>query len=227
MHIAFLMTNTDETAFAQARPRDGEKFERLLHSVRPDWQVTVFSVKDGVFPPIGARFDGWMIGGSPASVNDDDPWIARLLGLIRDLSATGQPMFGACFGHQAIAKALGGTVADNPQGWVFGVTETVMEGAPLRLYAAHTEQVTALPPGARGLGGNDGCAVGSFAMGDRVLTTQYHPEMTTEFFVDLVDEFAPDLPADVAATARATAHTPADIPVIAERIARFFEGAAR
>ena len=34
------------------------------------------------------------------------------------------PLFGACFGHQAIALALGGSVEANPGGWVFGTTAT-------------------------------------------------------------------------------------------------------
>ncbi len=55
MQIAVLMTNTDESAFAAAHPKDGQKFTAMIHSVRPDWQVTVFSVKDDEFPPEGAR----------------------------------------------------------------------------------------------------------------------------------------------------------------------------
>jgi GMP synthase-like glutamine amidotransferase len=225
MHLAVLMTNTDESDFAQAHPKDGQKFQAMIHTVRPDWQVTVFSVKDGVFPAENARFDGWIIGGSPASVHDPEVWIERLFGLIRRLVAEGQPVFGACFGHQAVAMALGGVVGRNPGGWVFGLTETVMEGQTCRLYAAHVEQVLSLPPRAQALGGNADCAVGSYAIGERVLCTQYHPEMTHEFATALVQEYAPKLPADVAAQAEASLDQRADSPWIAERIARFFEAA--
>ena len=116
MHIAVLMANTDDSAFAQTHPDDGAKFRALLQSCRPDWWVTVFSVKDGEFPPEGARFEGWLITGSPASVNGDEAWIGRLMGLIRRLVAEDQPLFGACFGHQAIAKALGGPGGRKPRG---------------------------------------------------------------------------------------------------------------
>lgn len=224
MHIALLMTNTDESEFAQARPKDGVKFTTMIRSVRPDWQVTVFPVKDGVFPPAGARFDGWLIGGSPASVHDSDPWVAQLFALIRQLVAEGQPIFGACFGHQAIAMALGGHVGRNPGGWVFGLVDTMMEGRPIRLYGSHVEQVLHLPAGAVVLGGTDDCPVGSFAIPGQVMTTQYHPEMSHEFITDLVEEYAPDLPPDVADRARASLTRRADSAEIAERIARFFEG---
>lgn len=224
MHIALLMTNTDESEFAQARPKDGEKFTTMIKSVRPDWQVTVFPVKDGVFPPEDARFDGWLIGGSPASVHDSDAWVAQLFALIRRLVAEGQPIFGACFGHQAIAMALGGHVAKNPGGWVFGLVDTTVEGVPMKLYGSHVEQVVDLPPGAVVLGGTAECPVGSFAIPGKVMTTQYHPEMSHQFITDLVEEYAEELPADVVTRARASLTNKADSDAIAERIARFFEG---
>ena len=209
MHIALLMTNTDESEFAQARPKDGEKFTTMIHSVRPDWQVTVFPVKDGVFP---------------ASVHDSDPWVGQLFALIRRLVDQGQPIFGACFGHQAIAMALGGHVAKNPGGWVFGLVETEIEGKPVKMYGSHVEQVVDLPPGAVTLGGTAECPVGSFAIPGRVMTTQYHPEMSHDFITDLVEEYASDLPPDVVARARRSLTNRADSDAIAERIARFFEG---
>ncbi len=224
MHIAVLMTNTDESEFAQARPKDGEKFTTMIHSVRPEWDVTVFPVKDGVFPPEGARFDGWVIGGSPASVHDKDPWVGELFDLIRKLVAEGQPVFGACFGHQAIALALGGDVDKNPGGWVFGLVETEIEGVAMKLYGSHFEQVVALPPDAVVLGGNPDCPVGSFAIPGRVMTTQYHPEMSHGFITDLVEEYADALPPEVVARARGSLEVKADSGVIAERIAQFFEG---
>ncbi|MBM3613990.1 MAG: type 1 glutamine amidotransferase [Alphaproteobacteria bacterium] len=224
MHIALLMTNTDESEFAQARPKDGKKFTTMINSVRPDWSVTVFPVKDGVFPPEGARFDGWLIGGSPASVHDSDAWVGRLFALIRRLVEDGQPIFGACFGHQAIAMALGGHVAKNPGGWVFGLVETEIEGQPVKLYGSHREQVVDLPQGAVVLGGTADCPVGSFAILGRVMTTQYHPEMSHEFITDLVEEYASELPPEVVTRARNSLTKRADSDAIAERIARFFEG---
>ena len=224
MHIAILMANTDESDFAQQHPKDGEKFTNLLAPLRPDWRFTTVSVKDGEFPANLADYDGFIITGSPASVHDPDPWVDRLMQLIRNIHSSGQPMFGACFGHQAIAKALGGQVERNPGGWVFGLAETQMEGAPIRLYAAHVEQVTKLPEGAEALGGNADCPVGGYRLGDRVLTTQYHPEITPEFAAALVDEYYTKLPRDVADAAIASLSQDAETDRIARRIVTFFEG---
>lgn len=226
MHIAVLVANTDESAFAQEHPKDGAKFASLLQGLRPGWRVCSFSVKDAEFPAEADRFDGWIITGSPASVHDSDAWVGRLLGLIRQIVARGEPLFGACFGHQAIAMALGGVVGDNPGGWVFGAVDTVMEAHEIRLYAAHREQVLVVPVGAVVLGGNADCAVGSFGIGGRVLTTQYHPEMTHDFMTALVAEYAGKLPTEVAARAVESLAVEADRDVIAARMVRFFEEAA-
>ncbi len=225
MHIAVLMANTDESDFAQRHPKDGEKFANLLMPLRPDWRITTIAVKDGQFPEDLATYDGFIITGSPASVHDDEPWVHRLMQLIREIRARNQPVFGACFGHQVIAKALGGKVEKNPGGWVFGLAETQLEGAPIRLYAAHVEQVTQLPEGAEVLGGNSECPVGAYRIGDRILTSQYHPEITEDFATALVEEYANKLPPEVAALAKASLNLQAETQRIAQRIVDFFEAA--
>ena len=234
MHLAILMTNTDESAFAQDHPKDGEKFAELIHAVRPEWSCDVFAVKDGIFPDGLESFDGVMITGSPASVHDDEPWIPRLLEMIREIVATGIPLFGACFGHQAIAMALGGKVETNPGGWVFGLTRAdVVDPAPwmtplgreLAQYGAHIEQVSEPPAGARILIGSAACPVGGFAIGSRVYTTQNHPEMSSDFAAALIEEYAAKLPEDVVTQARASLSATADYETFAETIARFFEQA--
>lgn len=236
MHLSILMTNTDDSDFARAWPKDGERFADLIRRVRPGWTTEVFAVKDGVFPDDIARFDGAMITGSPASVLDPLAWVARLLDLIRAMDAAGLPMFGACFGHQAIALALGGAVGANPGGWVHGLVRnrivartgwTADLPAALSLYGSHVEQVTALPQGARVLARSEGCAIAGFAIGGRVYTTQHHPEMTAGFIAGLTEKMADDLGPEVAARARAALAGPAHGAEFAESIARFFERAGR
>lgn len=234
MHLAILMANTDTSAFADAHPKDGAKFTALIHSVRPDWTTQVFAFKDGECPTDLTAFDGAMITGSPASVHDPDPWIADLLTLIRQMTAMQIPLFGACFGHQAIALALGGQVGPNPGGWVFGRTETHLTTpaawmtplpATTSLYAAHVEQVTAMPEQARTLTTSPECPIGGFAIGNHIYTTQYHPEMSPGFIAALIDHLAADKPAEVITRARASLARPADTRPFAESIARFFEQA--
>jgi GMP synthase-like glutamine amidotransferase len=233
MRIAILMANTDESAFADQHPKDGEKWTALLAGQRPDWEYTVHSVKDGDFPQDIKAYDGFVVTGSPASVHDTDAWVDQLSGLIRTLNAQRKPLFGACFGHQAIAKALGGTVGTNPDGWVFGSTAMEIntsapwvDAQPFRLYGAHIEQVTQLPDGATNIMTSQGCPVGGFRMGDHIFTTQNHPEMTPDFITALIDELESEKPAEVIAHARQSLSKPADGATFAEWIVRFFEHAA-
>lgn len=230
MRIAILMTNTDESEFSQQHPKDGEKWRDLLLPKRPDWDLPVFRVKDGQFPKNESKFDGWIITGSPASVHDDAAWIPRLLELIKRIEASGKPLFGACFGHQAIALALGGKVDTNPDGWVFGSVEMEatarppwMEARRFWQYSAHIEQVTQLPDGAQTILRHNGCPVGGFMIGDHVFTTQNHPEMSHEFIAALIEELAADKPADVIEKARASLPLSADNGLFSDCIIKFFE----
>jgi GMP synthase-like glutamine amidotransferase len=235
MHLAILMTNTDESDFAARHPKDGEKFADLVHMARPAWQVSVFSVKDGDFPSDIAAFDGAMITGSPASVRDDLPWIAPLMELIREMHARKQPLFGACFGHQAVALALGGALDSNPCGWVQGLTLNALRSTPawmrelpdpLRLYGSHKECVSALPKGAIQTATSNGMIAG-FTIGRHIWTTQHHPEMSHDFITALTKEMQGMLPKEVCAQAMESLADRSDQARFAEALARFFEQGIR
>jgi len=234
MHIAFLDTNIDRSALAARHPGEVDKFRTLMGPAAPGWTYADFRVTEGHFPAALAGFDGVMISGSPASVNDPTPWMARLEAVIREAVAQGVPVFGACLGHQAVAKALGGRVGRNPQGWVLGRVESRihapapwMAGAEpvVALHAAHNEQVLTLPPTARVLGGTDATPYGHLAYGAGVFTTQYHPELTRDFMLDLVGEMTPGLDAAIARTARESLAAPVDDARMARWIAAFFHQA--
>ena len=232
LHIGILMTNTDRSAFGQRHPHDGEKFTALLKPLRPDWSFETVMVRDGEFPKDAGDFDGYIVTGSPASVHDDLPWIAPLFGLIREIDQRRIPTIGCCFGHQAIAAALGGEVAPNPRGWGLGAADThfartdpsmLPARKTLRLHAAHNEQVTKLPRGAVLLGGDDACPSAAYKIGDHILTTQYHPEMTPDFIAALVDDLDGKLATETISRAKTELARPAESAVFAEWMVRFLE----
>ncbi len=229
--IAILLTSNDESAFARRFPNDGEKVSILLRTQRPDWRYRVWSVKDGEFPA-STDADGYIITGSPASVHDSLDWITRLLALIRDLHARRVPLVGLCFGHQAIALALGGRVEISPGGWRMGIAATHFSKklpwmAPyqptLELYASHCEQVTQLPATAQRLGGDDFCPIASFAIEQHILTTQYHPEFSPTFMAELTEVLVRKLPVEVIAQAREELQREAQGEVFAQWMVNFLE----
>ncbi|KIC47393.1 hypothetical protein RA28_07130 [Ruegeria sp. ANG-S4] len=236
MKLATLVTNTDFSAFAKARPLDDEKFAALIAEVRPDWDVTAFWVCKGEFPDDIAAYDGVMITGSPASTTENAPWMQKLETLVEEIIENKIPLFGACFGHQIIAKSLGAPIVRNPEGWAHGRIEThrvaqkpwSLPQKDLHLYGSHIEQVGALPHGADRVFESDGCPIAGFSIGNKVLTVQHHPEMTAEFIADLVEEYADHVGFDVTKRARRSIEAgPADRTAFATEIAAFFEHGVR
>lgn len=121
------------------------------------------------------------------SVNDDLPWIPRVLGLIRRAMADGTPVLGHCLGGQLMSRALGGTVSRNPVkeiGWgevriEDNTTARDWFGPDLHSFLSfhwHGETFT-LPDGAVRIMRSDHCANQGFVLGPH-LGMQCHVEMT-------------------------------------------------
>lgn len=235
MRLATLITNTDFSEFAKARPHDGIKFRELIQLARPNWSSDDFWVCLNEFPENIDTYDGVMITGSPASANDAEGWITRLEDLVRQIIAARQPLFGACFGHQIIAKALGAPIIHNPAGWGHGLLEIARtnrfpwsgKDATLLLYGSHMEQVGALPQGSHSAFEGDGLPIAGYVMGEHVFTVQHHPEMTHDFMIDLVEFYADDVGPEATHKARHSLQRRSDQEVFAGEIARFFEHATK
>ena len=73
-----------------------------------------------VLPHDISAYSGLVMMGGTMSVNDNLPWIAQELALIRQAMAMSLPVLGHCLGGQLISKALGAKVGANPYkelGW--------------------------------------------------------------------------------------------------------------
>jgi GMP synthase-like glutamine amidotransferase len=131
-------------------------------------------------------YSGLVFMGGPMSVNDDLPWIACELELIRQAVRDGVPVLGHCLGGQLMATALGGAVSRNPVkeiGWgtISVAPDPVAQhwfgefGAFLAFHW-HGETFT-LPPRAHRLASSEHCVNQAFALGKH-LALQCHVEMT-------------------------------------------------
>jgi GMP synthase-like glutamine amidotransferase len=128
---------------------------------------------------------GLAMMGGPMSVNDDLPWIAPMLDLVRLSVASDVPVIGHCLGGQLLAKALGGRVERNPVkeiGWGrVDVLETPLAalwgpGAPFLSYHWHGEMFS-LPQGAVRIWSSAHCENQAFALGMHI-GMQCHIEIT-------------------------------------------------
>jgi len=136
-----------------------------------------------------SAYSGLVFMGGPMSVNDDLPWIAPVLHLIREAVRQDIPVLGHCLGGQLIAKALGGAVTKNPVkeiGW--GEVSIVDQAAarawfgdaPAKFLSFHWHGETfSLPPGATRILESSYCANQAYVMGKH-LGMQCHVEMTRE-----------------------------------------------
>jgi GMP synthase-like glutamine amidotransferase len=137
--------------------------------------------------PRDARaFSGLVFMGGPMSVNDELPWIAQELELIREAVRTDVPVLGHCLGGQLMSKAFGGVVSANPVKEIGWGEVKVADNAlarqwfdGLRSFESfhwHGETFT-VPPGATRVLENKHCANQAFVLGKH-LGMQCHVEMT-------------------------------------------------
>jgi GMP synthase (glutamine-hydrolysing) len=173
-----------------------QMFERLFHRVDPSIEFRVWRCLNGEIPGDIDAVDAWLTTGSKYGVNDDLPWIDELEAFIRRLWKAGKPLVGICFGHQLMAKALGGEVVKSARGWGVGlsfnrVTERAGWMVPWQpifgLVVSHQDQVERLPPGARVLGSSDFCPFYLMQLGEHFLGIQGHPEFSRAYSRDLME----------------------------------------
>ena len=160
-------------------------FSAWLEARRIPWRLVRIDAGEPV-PDDPSEAAGLVFMGGPMSVNDDRPWIAAELTLIRRAVAANVPVLGHCLGGQLMAKALGGRVGPNPvkeigwgrvqiadspeaQRWFGGAREFLS-------FHWHGETFT-LPQGATALASSEHCANQTFALGPH-LGMQCHVEMT-------------------------------------------------
>jgi GMP synthase-like glutamine amidotransferase len=166
-------------------PRWAGHDQNWIDLLRQDGEVwRSFRVWAGELPERPGAYDGYVLTGSHHSVNDaSQTWLAPLFEFVRAAAGASEArVFGACFGLQVIATALGGRVEANPSGrFVFGGERIDFEhGEDLTLLESHGEQATVLPPNARRLAGSPTAENEAFAVGDRVLAVQFHAEFTPD-----------------------------------------------
>jgi GMP synthase-like glutamine amidotransferase len=197
-------------------------FTRLLGD---RFAIESFDVPAGQLPDPSAH-DAFLITGSPAGVYEPLPWIAPLLEFIR--SAKARKMVGVCFGHEAMAQALGGKVEKSDKGWGVGLHRYAMVGRDpwrngereIAAPASHQDQVVIQPPNTRVIAASDFTPYAALAWTDRAaISFQFHPEFEPDFAKALVAERYDIVPDPDAAIASLDA--PNDNARVGEWIRRF------
>lgn len=159
--------------------------------------LRVYEVTRGELPASLDECDGWITSGSRRSCYEDEGWIEALGDIARELAERRQPHVGICFGHQLVARALGGEVRRAEVGWGIGArTFSVTSSAPwmrpeadrFTILMSHRDQVTRLPEGAEVLATADYCPVGAYRIDDHVFCVQGHPEFVPDLCRALIEK---------------------------------------
>lgn len=171
---------------------------RMLAEEGEVWDV--FHVADGDFPDDGeiGLYDGFVITGSCKDAYGDDAWICELLTLLNKLHLMNKKILGICFGHQILARALGGKVARANSGWDIGVriinfssTTKIFANSKnpttLSVIECHRDEVHELPSDVEVLAWSDKTRVEMFRYRDHIMGVQGHPEYTNEILMHLID----------------------------------------
>ena len=196
MKIGILKTDTVRPEWVPNFGEYPDMFERLLLQVDPTLEFVVWDAEAGERPERTDEVDGYLITGSKSSVYDDKPWIRDLEAFVRRLHEEKRKVIGICFGHQLIARALGGVVEKSSKGWGVGVhtykvTDPQLladhEGDQVRILVSHQDQVMKMPEGAQVLVNNDHCDIGAMRIGNHMLTFQGHPEFVPEYSKEIMD----------------------------------------
>jgi len=191
MRIGLLVCDHVRPEFLEISGDYDDMFRRLFAD-REDVEVAVYDAINGELPTDPSDADAWLTTGSRHSVNDDEPWIRDLEAFVREVAAGGVPFVGICFGHQLIAKALGGSVVKSDRGWGIGVQEVELSedlgwGDSYRVLTSYQDQVDSLPPGAEILGWNEHCPVSVMGVGSNILGLQGHPEFESAYSQALME----------------------------------------
>jgi GMP synthase-like glutamine amidotransferase len=174
--------------------RFGDYPDMFARMLGPEFEIESFDVAAGCMPN-GGDHEACLITGSPAGVYEDLPWIEGLLEFIR--SASDRKMVGICFGHQAMAEALGGKVEKSAKGWGAGLHHyRVDDAAPwmdsradVAAPASHQDQVVVLPPHTRIVVSSEFTPYAGLAWTDRpAISFQFHPEFEPAFAKAMIAE---------------------------------------
>ena len=171
--------------------------------------IEVFDLLSGAPSTLALkRTDVVLIGGSGEhSVVRGGPWLSRALDTMTELYAKSRPTFASCWGFQAMAQALGGTVvtdrdrAEVGTAWVElthdGEADPVFGplGKRFRVPIGHEDVVTKIPKSARLLASSDLVENQAFVFLDKpIYATQFHPELNRADLVARLTKYTEYLP---------------------------------
>jgi GMP synthase-like glutamine amidotransferase len=180
------------------KPKHGDQddfYSKIFGEVDTNIKLRIYDVTLNDYPADMDECDGYLITGSKLSVYDEVKWIRDLEHYIRSLNEHKKFLLGVCFGHQLIAKALGGDVSKAEIGWVTGLQSYIFHdnfpwlrnlNQDVKLIHSHQDQITKLPDQATLVASNENVPIAMYFIDNHIMSIQGHPEFTNEYAYDVV-----------------------------------------
>ena len=164
------------------------------------------------FPEI-ENIAGLIITGSPAMLTQELDWSEKTIHWLKQFLEMEIPVLGVCYGHQQLAKLLGGTVDWNPNGRQMGQVDMQIsseahqdhlfasliepplqaQSNTLKFLATHQQAVIDLPGHITVLGTTKLDPYHCFRYKNHIWGLQFHPEFTANISKDYIHARTADL----------------------------------
>ena len=132
-------------------------------------------------------------------------WMQNLLNFIREVVDAKVPLFGMCFGHQAIGAAYGVYPVDLDDKIIAeaafhklrltkeGISDLLFSGIPKEFNAIefHYSYLPALPPNSIHLAKGENVEIQAFRMFDHVWGVQFHPDYGLTNALQVIERYKP------------------------------------
>ena len=229
--IGLLICDTVNPEVAQVVGQYWERFNRFFENAETKINLKKYDIRSGIWPKSPEECFGYVITGCSQSVNDPAEWKVELTRFIRECYVGRVKMVGICFGHQILAKAMGGRIELNPHGWGVGIKkEEVLVKRPwmkpavksYNLIASHQEHVVELPGNAQLLCTRTHCKITAFEINNIFLGFQGHPENSSFTSGVSIDKKRDEIGEEVYQSGKLSLTIEAEQKLIAKWIEAFF-----
>jgi len=176
-------------------------------------RTKTFHVYDKLTFPEIEDIAGLIITGSPAMLTQELDWSEKTIHWLKQFLDMKIPVLAVCYGHQQLAKLLGGTVDWNPNGRQMGqvnmrikpeaqqddlfssiIDQSLQpQNKTLKFLATHQQAVIDLPDHITILGTTKLDPYHCFRYKNHIWGLQFHPEFTADISMDYIQARTADL----------------------------------